>query len=158
MDAVKLLLLAARLESKAGVCYQRLSLLAAQDGAVAQDLKILSKEEAVHANSLKSAKMYAVADPGLFKPGSLAPEDIINYIQLAEDLIRAAEEKTVNLAQGLKKIQALEILFEQAHLATLANVTDPSLRKLFQALSQGDKSHRERLNKILKVITPKERS
>lgn len=43
---------------------------------------------------------------------------------------------------------------EKAHLATVMKIKDPSIQKLFTALSQGDKQHKERLEKILQVLAP----
>ena len=152
MENEILFMLAARLEHKAAECYEKISLLPAAKGTLAQDLQKLSQEEIVHANLLKSGQNYAASDPDLFEADALTEKDLRGYLASIEDLIRDVERKALTLPDALRRIHDLEILLEAAHLATVVKIKDPVIKKLFSALSQGDKQHKERLDQILQAL------
>jgi rubrerythrin len=152
MDKTKMFLMAVRLEQRAAACYAKLGRLALPEGTVAGEIDKLSREELVHADLLKRGEQYVLADAGLFKEGTLTEDDLAAYLGLAEKLERELDEKGLTLAQGLAVIRDLEALMEKAHLATLLDVIDPPTKKLFQALTEGDRKHRERLEGILELL------
>jgi rubrerythrin len=152
MNSERLFTLAGRLELAAAECYKRIDGLAVPDSDVAQDLKQLAREEVVHAQLLKTGKDFAASDPGLFDANILTEDDLNRYLAMAEQLIGDVERKAVMLPEALKRMLDLEVLMEQAHAATIVLYNDPAVKKLFMALSQGDKRHREMLEKLIRTL------
>jgi len=152
MDVARMFMLGVRLEQQAAECYKKLGRLAAPDGVVAQDLEKLARDEVVHANLLKAGENYAADDPGLFEAANLTEADLTACLGLAEKLGRELDGQALSLTAGLAVMRDLETLMERAHLATLVKVKDEPLKKLFEALSQGDIKHRERLDKVLATL------
>lgn len=152
METSRLILLAVQLEERVAACYTKLSRLASSRPAVAEDLEKMSREEIVHAALLKSGEKYASDDPGLFETGVLGEADLNTFLGLAKDLDGDLEANALSLVKGLTVIRDLEAIMEKAHLGTLLKITDSSLRTLFQALADGDKDHRRRLDQILGAL------
>ncbi|MGQ9673841.1 MAG: hypothetical protein ACUVV5_12070 [Candidatus Aminicenantales bacterium] len=65
-------------------------------------------------------------------------------------LIERIRDKKIGLEEALNDAAELERLFEQFHLRTIAELEDASLKKLFEALSVDDKTHRMRLINVMK--------
>lgn len=113
------------------------------------ELEKLAVEEVGHKNLLKTGKNYLLRAPQAF------PEeiDLEPELQSGRDDLSALQNdlqtESLDLRTALERIYKLELKFEQVHLQTLAQVTDNSLKQLFEALSAGDKEHRERLGSMM---------
>ena len=151
MDARKILSLAIELELKTSECYERIGKMPGAE-PFADDLAKLAKEEIVHANLLRSGKSYESSDPGSFGRILIPLEELEDELEAAEQLIADIDSGKTTLAEAVGRIRDLEIGFEQAHLSTLLEINDPSLRKLFQALSVQDSGHRLKLEGILRDL------
>jgi rubrerythrin len=46
----------------------------------------------------------------------------------------------------------LEMVFEEVHLNKVAEFEEPSMKQLFEALSNGDRAHRARLEKLVEKL------
>ncbi len=134
MDARKILSLAIELELKTSECYEKIGKMAGAE-PFADDLAKLAKEEIVHANLLKSGKSYESSGPEAFGRILIPLEQLEDDLEAAGQLIADIDSGKTRLAEAVGRIRDLEIGFEQAHLSSLLEINDPSLRKLFQALS-----------------------
>jgi hypothetical protein len=54
--------------------------------------------------------------------------------------------------ESILKIYDLEMIFEEVHLNKIADFEEPSMKELFEALSKGDRSHRQRLEKLAEKL------
>ena len=118
----------------------------------ADDLAKLAKEEIVHANLLKSGKSYESSDPEAFGRVLIPLEQLEDDLEAAGKLIADIDSGKMALVEAVWRIRDLEIAFERTHLATLLEINDPRLRKLFQALSVQDAGHQLRLQSILRDL------
>jgi rubrerythrin len=134
VDARKILSLAIELELKTSECYEKIGKMAGAE-PFADDLAKLAKEEIVHANLLKSGKSYESSGPEAFGRILIPLEQLEDDLEAAGQLIADIDSGKTRLAEAVGRIRDLEIGFEQAHLSSLLEINDPSLRKLFQALS-----------------------
>ncbi len=151
MNARKLLSLAIELEIKTSECYEKIGKMPGAE-PFAGDLAKLAKEEIVHANLLRSGKSYESSDPEAFGRILIPLEQLEDDLEAAGQLIADIDSGTIRLAEAVGRIRDLEIGFEQAHLSTLLEINDPSLRKLFQALSFQDAGHKLKLEGILRDL------
>jgi rubrerythrin len=151
VDARKILILAIELEMKTSECYERIGKMPGAE-PFADDLAKLAKEEIVHANLLRSAKGYESSGSEAFGRILIPPERLENDLEAAAALIGDIDSGKTTLAEAVGRIRDLEIGFEQAHLSTLLEINDPSLRRLFEALSVQDAEHQLRLEGILRDI------
>jgi rubrerythrin len=151
VDARKILSLAIELELKTSECYERIGKMPGAE-PFAADLVKLAKEEIVHANLLKSGKSYESSGPEAFGRILVPLEQLEDDLEAAKQLIADIDSGKTTLADAVGRIHDLEIGFEQAHLSTLLEINDPSLRKLFQALSIQDAGHKLKLESILRDL------
>jgi rubrerythrin len=151
VDARKILSLAIELELKTSECYERIGKMAGAE-PFADDLAKLAREEIVHANLLKTGKSYESSDPEAFGRILIPLEELEDDLEAAGELIVDIDSGKMTLAEAVGRIRDLEIGFEQAHLSSLLEINDPSLRKLFQALSVQDAGHRLKLEGILRDL------
>ena len=151
MDARKILSLAIELELKTSECYERIRKMPGAE-PFADDLAKLAKEEIVHANLLKSGKSYESSDPEAFGRVLIPLEQLEDDLEAAGKLIADIDSGKMALVEAVWRIRDLEIAFERTHLATLLEINDPRLRKLFQALSVQDAGHQLRLQSILRDL------
>jgi rubrerythrin len=151
MEARRILGLAIELELKTSECYEKIGKM---PGAkpFADDLAKLAKEEIVHANLLKTGKSYESSGPEAFGRILIPLERLEEDLEAAGALIADIDSGKTKFAEAVGRIRDLEISFEHAHLSTLLEINDPSLRKLFQALSVQDAGHRLRVEAILRDL------
>ncbi len=64
-------------------------------------------------------------------------------------LIEDCRKKNIHIEEALNDMVDLERHLEKYHLQKISEVNDDSLKKLFEALSSGDRLHKERLMKII---------
>ena len=136
-----------RLEEALCACYEGLS-LTSSDEDLAWRLNKMAREEKNHAGILASGKEYIKMIPDAFGPKLMTASEIRNGITLAENLLLKIRQPS-SLDKGLKEILELERRFEKIHPDTSIEIRDPSLKKLFQDLSQEDKTHTQSLQEII---------
>jgi rubrerythrin len=151
MSVIHALSLAIELELKVSDAYRRLSELVV-DGVVKKNLLILSQEEILHANTLRAGKSHADSQPEAFESERISEEELRDNIALIDNLLKKLEDKTIGFEDALKRIRDLETRFERAHLNTLLEVKDPSLKQLFEALSSGDREHGWRVEELVRTL------
>jgi rubrerythrin len=147
MNITKMLSQAIELELKVSECYEKMSQMTPYE-ALKLELKKLGKEELVHANLLRTGRRYASKDPDFFHDEHVSDQEIEDNLHLIGNLIQNIENKTITIDAALKKICELESRCEKVHMARIVETMDPSLKKLFEALSAGDREHTQRLEKI----------
>ena len=136
------------LEQKFSECYEKMSEIV-YDKFVADQLKILSQEEVSHVNLLKTGLNFAVKESDLFQDTKISSMEIDRGIKLLNNLIESLKNKEIDILMGLHKIYDLEMIFEDVHLNKIADFEEPTMKELFEALSKGDRAHRERLEKLV---------
>ncbi len=151
MSVIHALSLAIELELKVSDAYRRLSELVV-DGVVKKNLLTLSQEEVVHANTLRTGKSHATSQPEAFESERISEEQLSDNIALIDNLLKNLEDKRIGFEDALKRIRDLESRFERAHLNTLLEVKDPSLKQLFEALSSGDREHAWRVEELVRTL------
>jgi rubrerythrin len=151
LDTRKILSLAIELEMKASECYERIGKMPGAE-PFADDLGKLAREEIVHANLLKSGKSFESSDPKAFGRVLIPVEELEGDLEAAGQLIADIESMKVTLTEAIWRIRDLEIAFERTHLATLLEINDPRIRKLFRALSVQDAGHQLRLQSLLRDL------
>ena len=148
MSVVLTLSRAILLEEKFSECYQKMSEIVF-DKYVSDQLKTLSQEEVSHVNLLKAGINFAKHEPNLFEDIHISTIEIDRGIKLLIGLKESLENKDIDIIQAIHKIYDLEIIFEEVHLNKIAEFEEPSMKQLFEALSKGDRSHRERLETLV---------
>ena len=148
MSIIKVLNRAILLEQKLCECYDQMSQMASES-YLAKDLKKLSEEETYHANLIRSGNKILTISPDLVREIKITHLEIDNGISKLNDLNESLKNSTVTLEGAIKKIYDLEMVFEKVHMDKVAEFDEPSLKNLFQALANGDKNHRERLEQIM---------
>jgi rubrerythrin len=151
VDTRKILGLAIELEMKTSECYGRIGKMPGAE-PFADDLGKLAKEEIVHANLLRSGKSFESSDPGTFGRVLIPVKELEGDLEAAGQLIADIDSGKLTLAEAVRRIRDLEIAFERTHLATLLEINDDRLRKLFRALSAKDAGHQIRLQGILRDL------
>ena len=141
--------LAIQLEEKMSECYKGISRLC-QDESIAREFMRLSNDETAHMNLLLMGKNYLKEAPDVFSLRQERIEELKIGLNKIITLIERVNDKKIALEEALNDAAELERLFEQFHLKAVAEVKDASLKKLFEALSTDDKTHRMRLISIMK--------
>jgi len=139
------------LEQKFAECYDKMSEIVF-DKHVADQLKILSQEEVSHVNLLKTGLNFAKKEAGLFKDTKISSVEIDRGIQLLYRLKESLQNKDIDIMEGIHRIYDLEMIFEEVHLNKIADFEEPTMKELFEALSEGDRTHRERLEKLAEKL------
>jgi rubrerythrin len=147
MSIVFILNQAILLEQKFAECYQKMSEIVI-DKSLTEQLKTLSQEEISHVNLLKTGMNFAQKEPDLFHEISISTIELDRGIKLLNGLAESLTNKDIDIAEAINKIYDLEMVFEEVHLNKVAEFEDPSMKQLFEALSKGDRAHRERLEKV----------
>lgn len=140
--------LAIQAEERMSVCYKEMSQIC-QNESISKELMILSKDEIDHMNLLATGKNYLKEAPDIFGLKSERITELKIGLNKITRLIESVQKNRVNLEEALNDAVEIERLFEQFHLNKITEVKEPSLRSLFEALSAGDKDHKERLMKII---------
>lgn len=140
--------LAIQAEEKMSQCYKEISKLS-QDEAISQELVKLSREEIDHMNLLKTGKNYLIEAPEVFSLTKDRITELKIVLNRASRFIDKVRNENIGLEEALNDIVELERILEQYHLRSIAEIEDDSLKNLFEALSIGDKAHKERLIKII---------
>lgn len=140
--------LAIQAEEKMSQCYKEMMKLS-QDEAISEELAKLSREEIDHMNLLITGKNYLKEAPDIFNLTKDRITELKIVLKRAIRLIDNVQNRNTGLEEALNDIVDLERFFEQFHLKSIAEIEDSSLKNLFEALSIGDKAHRERLMKII---------
>jgi len=141
--------LAIQLEEKMSECYKEISRLC-QEESIANEFVRLSNDEIAHMNLLIMGKNYLKEAPDIFHLRRERIEELKIGLNKITGLIERVRDKKIALEEALNDAAELERLFEQFHLRTIAEVKDASLKKLFEALSVDDKTHRMRLINVMK--------
>ena len=136
------------LEQKFSECYEKMSEIVF-DKYVSDELKILSKEEISHVNLLKTGLNFAKKEPDLFEDIKISPIEIDRGIKMLIRLMESLESKDIDIMEAIHKIYDLEMIFEEVHLNKITEFEEPSMKDLFEALSKGDRSHRQRLEQLV---------
>jgi rubrerythrin len=136
-----------QLEETFCACYESLSRISS-DEDLAWRLNKIAQEEKNHARILASGKEYIKMIPDAFGCKLMTASEIHRGLKLAETLLQRIR-RTSSLDEGLKELLELEGRFEKVHLDTSIEIRDPSLKKLFQDLSQEDKTHTQSLQEII---------
>ena len=147
MSVVMILNRAILLEQKFAECYEKMSEIV-NDKDVSDQLKLLSQEEINHVNLLKTGLNFAKKEPDLFKDTTISSIEIDRGIKLLIRLKDSLQNKDIDVMDGIYKIYDLEMIFEDVHLNKIAEFEEPSMKQLFEALSKGDRSHRQRLEQL----------
>jgi len=141
--------LAIKLEEKMSECYKEISRLC-QDESIASEFIKLSNDEIAHRDLLLMGKNYLKEAPDVFSLRRERIGELEIGLNKITGLIERVRDKNVALEEALNDAAELERLFEQFHLKAIAEVRDASLKKLFEALSVDDKTHRMRLINVMK--------
>jgi len=141
--------LAIQLEEKMSECYKGISWLC-QDESIAREFMRLSNDEIAHMNLLIMGKNYLKEAHDVFSLRRERIEELKIGLNKITGLIERVRDKKIALEEALNDAAELERLFEQFHLRAIAEVKDASLKKLFEALSVDDKTHRMRLINVMK--------
>ena len=141
--------LAIKLEEKMSECYKEISRLC-QDESIANEFIKLSNDEIAHRDLLLMGKNYLKEAPDVFSLRRERISELEIGLNKIIGLIERVHDKKIALEEALNDAAELERLFEQFHLRTIAEVKDASLKKLFEALSTDDKTHRMRLISVMK--------
>ena len=139
--------LAIQAEQNISVCYDEMN-LAFQNESFSDEFTTLSKEEIDHRNLLMTGKNYLEEASDILsgKPKEIAK--LRSGLTTVSKLIDRLRNRDIGLKEALNNLIELEKVFEKFHLIATVEVKDPSLKKLFEALSLGDKLHKARLVKI----------
>ncbi len=148
MSVVMTLNRAILLEQKFAECYEKMSEIVF-DKDVSDQLKLLSQEEIAHVNLLKTGLNFAKKEPDLFQDTTISSIEIDRGIKLLIRLKESLQNKDIDVMDGFHKIYDLEMVFEEVHLNKIAEFEEPSMKQLFEALSKGDRSHRQRLEQLV---------
>ena len=141
--------LAIQLEEKMSECYKEISRLC-QDESVAKEFIRLSNDETAHMNLLIMGRNYLKEAPDMFHLRKERIGELKIGLNKITKLIEKVRDKDISLEEALNDAVELERRFEQFHLEMIAEVEDTSLKKLFEALSTDDKTHKLRLISIMK--------
>jgi len=139
---------AAEMERRLSDVYRKLSFFT-PDENLRTDLQRLAEEEVVHAKLIRDAKSYALMNPDLFSAEAITDVKIRGVQLLIGELLADLDKSEVTLPDGLRRVFALEMHCERLHLDALVKVSEPSLQKLFEALANDDKSHQDRLGRVI---------
>ncbi len=151
MNVVLTLSRAILLEQKFAECYEKMSEIVF-DKFIADQLKLLSQEEISHVNLLKTGLNFAKKESDLFQDIKISSTEIDRGIKLLNSINESLMNKDINIMENLSKIYDLEMIFEEVHLNKIAEFEEPTMKQLFEALSKGDRAHRERLEKLVEKI------
>ncbi len=143
--------LAIQLEEKMSECYKEISRVC-QEESLARVFIRLSNDEIVHRNLLLMGKNYLKEAHDVFSLRRERIEELKIGLNKIIRLIERVHNKKIGLEEAVNDAAELERLFEQFHLRTVAEVEDASLKKLFDALSTDDKTHRMRLISAMKRL------
>jgi iron-sulfur cluster repair protein YtfE (RIC family) len=108
----------------------------------------MALEEKNHAEILRSGKNYIKLIPDAFGRQIMTASEVKTGLLMARSLLQTIRQKP-DLETQLKGLLELERRFEKVHLDTSVEIKDLSLKKLFQDLSQEDKTHIQKLEEII---------
>lgn len=138
------------LEETISACYEGLSKLS-HDETLSWRLNKMAQEEKNHANLLRSGKNYIQMIPEAFGQECMTAAEIRAGLKLTKSLLQKIHQKP-DLRSGLKNLLELEKRFEKAHLDTSIEIKEAFLKKLFQDLSQEDKTHTQSLEEMISSL------
>ncbi len=149
MDIGEFLVMATELEDLAAKLYESLAAVSTNPD-LAKELQTLSNQEINHANILKMGLNYYKEMPDVFAGIAMPEEDVWMGIEEAKRF-QARIVSGFDILEGLKTMLVFEGHFEKIHIGTSMKITDPSLRKLFMDLTNGDQSHIVVLKKLIEL-------
>ena len=135
------------LEEKIQACYQALSRLTGN--GFSAELRALAQEEKNHINVLKTGKSFVFRAPEAFGREMISEAELRLGLKAAEDLEADLASDRVGFAEGARRLSELEKKFEKVHFHAAVEISDFSMKKLFEALARADAEHRQRLNRLL---------
>jgi rubrerythrin len=141
------LTVAAELEMAAAMIYETMADLS-PEGGLARHLRALANDETRHASAIIMGKRYNQEMSDAFGRTKMEDKEILKGIEDG-NAFRASLTPGYALTDGLKKMLKFERRFEKIHIAASIEITNPSLKRLFETLTKGDKSHIATLNKLL---------
>jgi rubrerythrin len=149
MSLINLFDLAIELEKKVGDCYVRMGAMAT-DEALKKDLLKLAQEEVGHANLLRTGRSFGVRNPEFFSRADVDFTLLQNCRRAIAELLGELDRGAIALPAALSRITDLEYFCEKAHLATLVQIEEPSLKPLFEGLARDDVQHGDRVSELLR--------
>jgi rubrerythrin len=147
MNIPDFLTAAAELEMVAAMLYETMADLS-PEGGMARHLRALANDETRHANSITMGKRYSQEMSDAFGRNKMEDEEIQKGIEEG-NAFRASLMPGYILTEGLKKMLKFERRFVKIHIAASIEITNPLLKRLFEILTKGDKSHIATLNRLL---------
>jgi rubrerythrin len=124
----------------------------APDEASKREIHILSRDEFAHAELLRRGIEYAQAHPDFFGETVFSEQDLAAIIENVQSITAAIAQKTVSYASSLRQLADLEKNLYRIHMSHLADIREPSLKKLFESLAAGDKTHVERILRMIESL------
>jgi len=153
MHVNEVLDLAERMEEGLSECYGSLAKLAKSD-ELRRGLERLAQEEIDHRNIIRTGRNYLFQAPEAFAQPAMRAEDLQEGLDRCRGLLERLEREKTTLNSALGDVFRLESIYEKVHLSTCLEINDEGLRKLFQALSQGDAEHRRSLEELVARFAP----
>lgn len=151
MDIPRFLDLASELELKISELYGTIANLSC-DTPVAKRLRKLADEEIKHANILNIGKAYYKEMPDLFSGIEMDESEALKGLRDLRAYHAWPLQREYPLASQIKKMLEFEKRFERIHMGVLAEIKEPTLKKLFFDLTQGDQSHMQVLAGLVESI------
>jgi hypothetical protein len=138
------------LEETIHSCYRALSRLT--DDGFSAELRALAQEEKSHISVLKTGKNFVFRAPEAFGREVISDAEIRLGLKAAGELEADLVSAKIGFAQGARRLSDLEKRFEKVHFHTSVEISDFSLKKLFEALARADAEHRQRLDRLLACL------
>jgi len=148
MNLIATLDMAIEIEQALAECYQKMTEVFAGD-PLCTELEKLGKEEISHKQLIKTGKSYALKAPEAFPKESDFYEEMKRGLALTRLLMDDLDKTAVSKHDALERMYALEKRMETVHMNSIVEIKDPSLARLFEALAEGDKLHRNRLERLM---------
>jgi rubrerythrin len=152
MNIEKFMDISSELEDRISEVYEKTAALT-NDESAAKTLRKISREELNHSNALKMGKRYLKEMPDLFLNTKMDEEEIRCGL---EEILALEAKLAGNLLflPGLKCLLSLETRFEHIHIGVSVVMADPSLKDLFQSLTNGDQNHIATLSSMIAKMEP----
>jgi len=99
----------------------------------------LADDELTHVRQVQLAQR--VASEEVFSGSNTSMESLEKSLAMARQLLKDVKEKRILAAQALRAAIRIEETFSKAHLLNATNVTDASMKKMFQSLARADEEH-----------------
>jgi rubrerythrin len=142
-----------QLEKMMSECYMEISKIC-NDESISKELVELSKEEIDHMNLLEWGKDCLDEAQNTFVCKFERPAELSLVQEKIGQLINDIQEKKTGLMEAINDIKVLERMIEQLYIRRIAEVTKPSLKRLFDLLSLSGREHIKSLFRIMQSLNP----